>query len=78
MGFFDKTVKEKTGGFSDVIRCDEQDYLVWRWHPSAAVEGELKRDTAIRTGINNDYGWSRVEYNGQTLYCVSSYLRVVE
>lgn len=27
-----------------------------------------------RTGINEDYGWSRVEYNGQTLYCVSSYL----
>ncbi len=35
-------------------------------------------DTAIRTGINAEYGWSRVEYNGQTLYCVSSYLRVVE
>jgi uncharacterized protein YgiM (DUF1202 family) len=35
-------------------------------------------DTATRTGIYNDYGWSRVEYNGQTLYCVSSYLRVVE
>lgn len=31
-----------------------------------------------RTGINTDYGWSRVEYNGQTLYCVSSYLNVVE
>lgn len=30
-----------------------------------------------RTGINTDYGWSRVEYNGQTLYCVSSYLNVV-
>ncbi len=27
-----------------------------------------------RTGINTDYGWSRVEYNGMTLYCVSSYL----
>lgn len=32
----------------------------------------------VRTGINTDYGWSRVEYNGQTLYCVSSYLNVVE
>lgn len=31
-----------------------------------------------RTGINTDYGWSRVEYNGQTLYCVSSYIYVVE
>ncbi|MGN0298400.1 MAG: GH25 family lysozyme [Lachnospiraceae bacterium] len=27
-----------------------------------------------RTGINTDYGWSRVEYNGQTLYCITSYL----
>ncbi len=32
----------------------------------------------IRTGINTDVGWSRVEYNGQVLYCVSSYLDVVE
>lgn len=31
-----------------------------------------------RTGINTDHGWSRVEYNGQTLYCVSSYLNIVE
>lgn len=34
--------------------------------------------TAIRTGVNNEYGWSRVEYNGQVLYCVSSYIKVVE
>lgn len=32
----------------------------------------------VRTGINTDHGWSRVEYNGQVLYCVSSYLNVVE
>jgi uncharacterized protein YgiM (DUF1202 family) len=31
-------------------------------------------ETITRTGINEDVGWSRVEYNGQTLYCVSSYL----
>jgi len=35
-------------------------------------------ETITRTGINTDYGWSRVEYNGQTLYCVSSYLQVVQ
>lgn len=34
--------------------------------------------TFTRTGINNEYGWSRVEYNGQVLYCVSSYLKVAE
>lgn len=31
-------------------------------------------ETFARTGINNDSGWSRVEYNGQTLYAVSQYL----
>jgi hypothetical protein len=34
--------------------------------------------TATRTGINTDVGWSRIEYNGQVLYCVSSYVYVVE
>ena len=34
--------------------------------------------TATRTGINTDVGWSRIEYNGQVLYCVSSYIYVVE
>ena len=32
----------------------------------------------VRTGINTDYGWSRVEYQGQTLYCISSYLNIAE
>ena len=31
-----------------------------------------------RTGINTDLGWSRVEYNGQTLYCVSQYIMLAE
>lgn len=35
-------------------------------------------DVFLRTGVNTDYGWSRVEYNGQTLYCVSSYIKTVE
>ena len=31
-----------------------------------------------RTGINTELGWSRVEYNGQTLYCISSYMKAAE
>ncbi len=31
-------------------------------------------DMVTRTGINKDLGWSRVVYQGQTLYCVSMYL----
>ena len=35
-------------------------------------------EIVTRTGVNNEMGWSRVEYNGETLYCVSSYLMSAE
>ena len=45
-------------------------------NPDAVVVAVLHNgEYATRTGINEDYGWSRVEYEGQTLYCISSYLR---
>lgn len=48
-------------------------------NPDAVVVATVTAgEVFVRTGINTDYGWSRVEYNGQTLYCVSSYLNVVE
>ncbi len=44
-------------------------------NPDATVAAVLHNgEYATRTGINEDYGWSRVEYNGQTLYCISSYI----
>lgn len=48
-------------------------------HPDSQVAAQLKNGEYItRTGINADVGWSRVEYNGQTLYCISSYLLTKE
>ena len=48
-------------------------------HEDATVVTQLKNgDIAVRTGINEDVGWSRVEYDGQVLYCVSSYLMPAE
>lgn len=48
-------------------------------HPEVKVVVKIKNgDIVTRTGINKDLGWSRVEYNGQTLYCVSSYLTYAE
>jgi membrane protease subunit (stomatin/prohibitin family) len=41
--------KPKKGGMSDVIRCDEPNYLIWKWHPNGVSAGEVKRETAIRT-----------------------------
>ena len=44
-------------------------------HPDCKVVHLLKNGEIVtRTGINRDLGWSRVEYKGQTLYCVSSML----
>lgn len=43
--------------------------------PRCVVVATLKNGEIVtRTGINRDVGWSRVEYQGQTLYCVSNYL----
>ena len=45
--------------------------------PSEVI-AELKNgEVIVRTGVSNE-GRSRVEYNGQTLYCISSYLEVVQ
>ena len=46
---------------------------------NSEVVAQLSNGEVItRTGINTDLGWSRVEYNGQVLYCVSSFLLIVE
>lgn len=44
-------------------------------NPDATVVAVLHNGEYVtRTGINEEVGWSRVDYNGQTLYCISSYL----
>ena len=48
-------------------------------NPESVVVVKLPYGAVVkRTGINKDVGWSRVEYEGQTLYCISSYVYVVE
>ncbi len=39
----------KEGGFMDVIRCDQQEYLVWKWSPSGNPNISTK-ENAIRYG----------------------------
>ena len=48
-------------------------------NPDAVVAAVLTNgETVTRTGINEEFGWSRVDYNGQTLYCISSYLTTAQ
>ena len=46
MGLFGN---KSEGGLMDVIRCDEQEYLVWKWRPSGEANS-TKRENAIRYG----------------------------
>lgn len=48
MALFDR--KKRTGGFMDEIRCDESNYLIWKWHPAGAQPGKNNRENAIRWG----------------------------
>lgn len=47
MGLFSRNKAE--GGMMDVIRCDEQEYLVWKWRPSGEANSTNK-ENAIRWG----------------------------
>ena len=42
--------KPKAGGFMDEIRCDEPNYLIWKWHPVGSELGNNNRENAIRWG----------------------------
>ena len=39
--------KKSEGGLMDVIRCDEQEYLVWKWRPSGE-SNSTKKENSIR------------------------------
>jgi membrane protease subunit (stomatin/prohibitin family) len=41
--------KKSEGGLMDVIRCDEQEYLVWKWRPSGEAN-TTKKENSIRYG----------------------------
>ncbi len=65
--------------------CDDyytpKEYVNLRTEPStsegdATVRVQVQNgETLHRTGYSADYGWSRVEYNGESLYVVTSLLQ---
>lgn len=68
--------------------CDDQitpkEYVNLRTEPSttegdSTVSCQVSNGEAVhRTGISSDSGWSRVEYNGQVLYVVTSLMQAVQ
>lgn len=47
MGLFNK---KNEGGLMDAIRCDEKEYLIWKWRPAGEDENSTKKENAIRYG----------------------------
>lgn len=68
--------------------CDDyitpKEYVNLRTEPSttegdATVSCQVSSGEAVhRTGVSPDSGWSRVEYNGQVLYVVTSLMQAVQ
>ena len=47
MGLFGRG---NSGGLMNVIRCDEKDYMVWKWRPTGQDVNATSRENAIRYG----------------------------
>lgn len=44
-GLIGKPRVSKEGGIMDMIRCDEKDFLIWKWRPgSDHVVGASRKD----------------------------------
>lgn len=50
MGLFGLGSKGKSGGLINVIRCDEPEYLVWKWRPAGQDANSTSRENSIRWG----------------------------
>lgn len=50
MGLFGLGGRGKSGGMMNVIRCDEQEYLVWKWRPEGQAVNSTTRENSIRYG----------------------------
>lgn len=42
--------KGKSGGMMNVIRCDEEEYMVWKWRPEGQEVNSTSRENSIRYG----------------------------
>lgn len=40
----------KSGGLMNVIRCDEEEYLIWKWRPEGQSVNSTSRENSIRFG----------------------------
>ncbi len=74
-----KTVFEEVNDYVTAKEIVNLRSLPSTTHESSRILGTLSAGERLRrTGINKDLGWSRMEYNGMTVYAITSYLVNVE
>ena len=63
MALFGKTNKTE-GGFMDVIRCDQPEYLIWKWRPdiAEAIDDSGKEGGHTREGVNATVKENAIRY----------------
>lgn len=59
--------KRNDNGIMDIIRCDETDYLIWKWRPSNSHEKTNKRENSIIWGSS-----LRVKDGSVAVFCLPS------
>ena len=48
--------KKNEGGLMDAIRCDETDFLIWKWRPAGQAVNSTNKENSIRTGSSLHVG----------------------
>ena len=63
MALFGKTNKPE-GGFMDVIRCDQPEYLIWKWRPDVAEawDSTSKEENSTREGVSATIKENAIRY----------------
>jgi len=63
MALFGKT-NSSEGGFMDVIRCDQPQYLIWKWRPDVAeaIDDSSKGEGSTREGVNSTVKENAIRY----------------
>ena len=47
MGLFDFAKKKNEGGLMDAIRCDEKDFLIWKWRPAGQDANSTRKENVM-------------------------------
>ena len=50
MKLFEIFKKNEEGGLMDIIRCDQENYLVWKWRPAGQEVNSTSKENSIRYG----------------------------